>query len=437
MPTRHDPRVLGFYTAFAVVVASMIGTGVFTTLGFQVVAIHDGLALLALWLLGGVIALCGAVSYAELAAALPRSGGEYHFLGRIYHPVLGELAGLVSVVVGFAAPVALAAMAFGQYAGTLLPVPPTHLAIAAIALVSAFHGIDVRAGQGFQVVTTGLKIAVIALFCTAGLLAPTQGDVTFGPPARTLDDIFSPAFAVGLIYVYYAYSGWNAAAYFLGEIHRPERIVPRAMFWGTVLVTLLYLLLNHVFLKAVPLAELAGRVEIGALAANAIFEARGSIVVSAMLSLLLLSTISAMTLAGPRVLTVLGEDVLAARALAKRTRGGAPLRAILVQQGLATVFVLTGSFEAVLSFAGFTLTLFALLTVLGVIILRRREPALPRPYRTWGYPLTPAFFVLVNAVVLVFVLRERPLEATASLAVVAMGLALGLARRRRGNARAG
>jgi APA family basic amino acid/polyamine antiporter len=435
MPAPSDLRVLGFYTAFAVVVANMIGTGVFTTLGFQVAVIQDGVALLGLWLLGGVIALCGALSYAELAAALPRSGGEYHFLGHIYHPVLGELAGLMSVVVGFAAPVALAAMAFGKYAATFLPVSPTLLAIGAIGLVSAFHGLHVRAGQGFQIVSTSVKIAVIALFCAAGLLAPSQGDVTFGPPARTLDDMLRPAFAVALIYVSYAYSGWNAAAYFLGEIRRPERTVPRAMFWGTALVAILYLLLNYVFLRAVPSTQLAGTVEIGALAAEAIFGARGGTLASAMLSVLLLSTISAMTLAGPRVLAVLGEDLKAAGALAKRTRGGAPLRAILLQQGLALIFVLTGSFEGVLSFAGFTLTLFALLTVLGVIILRRRQPALPRPYRTWGYPLTPTFFVLVNTIVLAFVLRERPVEATVSLALVALGLLLGLVRRRRGNAR--
>jgi APA family basic amino acid/polyamine antiporter len=428
LPVDENRKILGFHTAFAVVVANMVGTGVFTALGLQVVAIRDGIALLALWLLGGVIALCGALSYGELAAALPRSGGEYHFLGRIYHPVLGVVAGWVSVTVGFCAPIALAAMALGQYATSFLPVAPGLTATATILLVTVFHAVNVRTGQRFHVITTVFKIALITLFCIAGLTAPTGGDVRYGPPLVTLADICSPAFAVSLIYVSYAFSGWNAATYIAGEISNPQRVVPRALFYGTLLVTVFHVLLNFVFLKTVPMARLSGSIEIGTLSAMHLFGERGAILMSAMLCLLLVSTISAMVLAGPRVLQVIGEDLPQLRALAVRTAGGAPLRAILLQQGLALAFVATGSFEGVLSYAGFTLTLLALLTVLGVMVLRYNAPELPRPYRTWGYPFTPLVFILLNAMILFFVLRERPVAAGAGILTVLTGAALGLAR---------
>ncbi|MGD2074834.1 MAG: amino acid permease [Gammaproteobacteria bacterium] len=430
--TGENRKILGFYTAFTVVVANMVGTGVFTALGLQLGGVHDGLALLSLWLLGGVIALCGALSYGELAAALPRSGGEYHYLGSVYHPVLGIVAGWISVTVGFCAPIALAAMALGQYAATFLPVTPRVTAIVTILLVTAFHAFNVRVGQRFHVTTTVLKIALIVVFCIAGLAAPTQGDVRYGPLAVTIDNILSPAFAVSLIYVAYAFSGWNAAIYIAGEVRTPQRVVPRALVYGTLVVTLFYVLLNFVFLKTVPIENLRNTIEIGSLSARNIFGATGGTLMSVMLCLLLVSTISAMVFAGPRVLQVIGEDLPSLRGLAARTAGGAPLRAIFAQQALALGLVASGSFEGVLSYAGFTLTLIALLTVLGVIILRFNAPDLPRPYRAWGYPVTPALFVLLNAVILYFVLRERPFEAGAGILTLIAGLAIGLARHWRG-----
>lgn len=422
---------MGFSTAFAVVVASMVGAGVFTTLGLQAVAIHDGAALLSLWLLGGVIALCGALCYGELAAALPRSGGEYHFLGRIYHPVLGTVAGWVSVTVGFCAPVALTAMALGRYAADLLPLAPGLTAAGSVVLVSLFHVFNVRTARRFHVITTVFKIVLIGVFLVAGLVAPPAGDVRFGPPGITLGEILSPAFALSLVYVSYAYAGWNAATYVAGEIAAPQRVIPRALFYGTMLVTLFYVLLNLVFLRSVPLAQLSGRIEVGALAAVHLFGEHGAMLMNAMLCVLLISTISAMVLAGPRVLQVIGEDVPALRMLAARTRGGAPRRAIVLQQGLALILVATGSFEAVLTYAGFALSVFSVLTVLGVAVLRYNEPGLPRPYRVPGYPFTPAFFVLVNTLILGVALYARPLAAGGALATVGLGLAIALARHRR------
>ena len=424
-------RPIGYATAVAIVVASMIGTGVFTTLGLQAQALHSGFALLWLWVVGGLIAVAGALSYGELAAALPRSGGEYHFLGHIYHPVLGVVAGWISVTVGFAAPSALAAMALGEYAATFTSLSPQPIAVVTIVVITVFHGISVRLGKHFHLLTTALKLVLILVFCCAGLLVPPVGGTDFSPTMAGWQEVFSPAFAFSLIYVSYAYSGWNTTTYMASEVRRPQQVLPRALLHGTLLVSALYLLLNFVFLRTVPVTELAGRLEIGALSAEVIFGPTGGLLASIMICILLVSTISAMVMAGPRVLQVAGEDLPALRALAVCTQGGAPLRAIVLQQALAIGFVATDSFEGVLSYAGFTLNLIALLTVAGVIVLRFTEPDLPRPFRVPAYPLLPAAFVLVNAVILVFVLQSRPFAGGAGLFTIFAGMALVLVQKRR------
>lgn len=422
---------MGYPTALAIVVASMVGTGVFTTLGLQAVDIQDRFALLCLWFLGGLIALCGALSYGELAAAFPRSGGEYNFLSRVYHPVLGIVAGWISVTVGFSAPTALSAMALGHYAATFTPFPPMHTAVATILIVTVFHVFSVRVGQQFQIVTTLLKVILIVFFCVAGLVATKFDVIIFAPTSLTLEGIINPAFATSLIYVSYAFSGWNAATYVAGEIDNPQRVIPRALLHGCAIVTALYLLLNFVFLSSIPMMDLIGKIEIGALSAANIFGPRGGFIMSVMLCVLLISTISAMILAGPRVVQVIGEDISTLRPLASKTRAGAPQRAILLQQALALAFVATDSFEGVLAYAGFTLNIFALLTVMGVIVLRHTAPDLPRPYRTWGYPFSPLLFIVMTLLTLSFVLQERPAAAMTGIITVLTGLTLGFIHHKR------
>jgi len=423
------PRFINARTALLIVVANMIGTGVFTTLGLQAEGNPDGAALLLLWGLGGLVALCGALCYAELAAALPRSGGEYHFLARIYHPLLGQVAGWVSVTVGFAAPVALAAMAMGRYTATFLPLAPQPTAIGVVLAVGAIHAFDTRWGARFQVGATWLKVGVILVFCLAGLsVEAVPGSLSPWPTADTLDVVFSGSFGVALVYVAYAYSGWNAAAYVVDEVQDPQRAVPFALIGGTLLVTLFYLLLNLVFLRTLDYAALAGTVEVGALSAHRIFGPAGGALLSAILSLLLVSTVSAMVLIGPRVLARLGEDLPALQVLNVRNRRGAPARAIWLQQGLALIMISTGSFEGVLAFAGFTLTIFALLTVFGVARLRRLEPALPRPFRVPLYPLPVVIFCLIGGLSLGLLTIERPLPA--AIAGLSLGTGWWLARRR-------
>lgn len=417
------PRTIGFTAALALVVANMVGTGVFTTLGLQAAVVPDPLALLALWAIGGVVALAGALCYAELAAALPRSGGEYTYLGVIYHPALGIAAGLVSLTVGFAAPIALAAMALGYYTAPLTGLRPAVTATLAVVLVTGMHAFDTRVGQRFHVAATLLKVMLLLAFSAAGLLAPAAVDLPLDPAAG-VQAVFSGGFAVSLVYVAYAYSGWNAAVYVAGEVRDPQRVLPRSLVVGTLLVTGIYLVVNFVFLRTVPPAALAGTIEVGALSARQVFGPHGAVLMNGMLAVLLLSTVSAMVWTGPRVLQAAAADLPPLAWLAARTRGAAPMRAVLAQSGLALGFIATDTFEGVLTYAGFTLSLTAFLTVLGVMVLRRTAPGLARPYRAWGYPATPLVFLLVTGLALANAAEERPFVAAAALATVLGGLAL-------------
>jgi APA family basic amino acid/polyamine antiporter len=418
------PRTLGFAAALATVVANIIGTGVFVTLGLQVQQITDGFALLAIWAIGGLIAMAGALSYGELAAAIRGSGGEYRFLGRIYDAGLGTIAGWVSIAVGFAAPVALAAMAIGRYAGPLIGVPASLLGILVIIAVTGVHLLAPETGGRVQVAVTSLKVLLIVAFILAGLFSGSHSTMSFAPDGDSLSQIASGPFAISLIFVSYAYSGFNAAAYFQGEVKNAERTVPTALVLGTLLVTLLYVALNWIFLRTTPIADLSGQLEVGAVVAERIFGAEGGRLMSGLIALLLVSTVSAMTLAGPRVIEVMAEDIPPLRPLAERTATGAPSRAVLLQGALALAFVLTDSFEGVLTYAGFTLTLFALLAVVGVVVLRRREPDLPRPWRTWAYPWTPLFFAAFSLWTVIVVIRDRPMEAVGGAVTLGVGALL-------------
>ena len=414
-------------TAAAVIIANMIGTGVFTSLGFQLLDIQTGFPLLMLWVLGGIAALCGAASYAELGAALPRSGGEYNFLGRVYHPVAGFISGWISAVIGFAAPVAASAIVFAKYFTAALPGnygPWTQkgLAIAVVLLATTIHGRN-RLGSGrFQTLFTALKIGLIILFCMAGLFVTKDvTDMNFAPQAGDWSTMTSGAFAVALIYVSYGYAGWNAATYISGEMEHPQRDLPRVLLIGTSIVMALYVALNFIFLRVAPVEAMLGKEEVGYIAAGYIFGESGARAVGFMLSLLLVSTVSAMVLAGPRALQAVGEDFRALSFLGKTNADGVPRNAIYFQSAITLAFIITSSFEFIVVFAGAVLALNSLLAVLGVFILRVKEPDLARPYKTWGYPLTPLIYIALTAFTLVFVIKTNPTKALFALVIISVG----------------
>lgn len=415
-------------TVTAIVIANMIGTGVFTSLGFQLLDIRSGFVLLLLWAVGGLVALCGAMTYAELGAALPRSGGEYNFLSRIFHPVAGFVSGWVSATIGFAAPTALAAMTFSAYATHSWANEPDAwvekaIAIGLVIILTFVHTSSRRNSGGLQSFFTVMKIAAIVVFCVLALMfVDLPQPVAFLPTAGDTALITSAAFAVALIYVSYAYSGWNAATYLSSELEDPQRNLPRILFIGTALVTLLYIALNYVFLRVAPMDAMSGQLEVGFIAAEFAFGERGGQFAGLALATLLISTVSAMTLAGPRVLQVIGEDFAPLRRLATTNADGLPYVAITTQSVLTIVFILTGSFESILVFAGFTLALNSFVTVAGIFWLRYSQPDLPRPYRTFAYPVTPIIYLLLMGWTLAFVLISRPTEAWFGVALIASGV---------------
>lgn len=422
--------------ALAVVVANMIGTGVFTSLGYQLADIDSGFAILALWAIGGVTALCGALSYAEMGAAVPRSGGEYHFLSFVYHPGAGFISGWVSATVGFAAPVALVAMTFGAYLQAVFPgFPQTIAACVLIAALALGHMRSHEASSRVQWVFTLIKLVLILVFCIATFALVPQGQpIRFAPAASDLAVMGSAGFAVALIYVNYAYTGWNAATYITGELEDPQRSLPRVLAVGTGVVMVIYVLLNAAFLYAAPAAEMVGKIEIGYIAGQYVFGPQGAKIMAVALALLLISSVSAMTLAGPRVLQVIGQDHQIMSVLAKLNGNGIPAIAIALQSIIAIAFVITATFQSILVFTGFVLGLNTLFAVFGVILLRWRQPDLPRPFRVPLYPLPPIIYCSVMLWTLVHILRERPIEGWLGLGIVlvgavAYGLSVVLSRR--------
>lgn len=415
-------RHFGFAGATSVLVANMVGTGVFTSLGFQALDLHTGGALLSLWIVGGVVALCGAIAYAELGALLPRSGGEYVYLGQAWHPVAGFLGGWVSMTVGFAAPIALSSMAFGRYLSAIVPVSPRAASLAILAFVVAVHLAGLQAAKRFQVAITATQLCLVAAFIVAGVAYATPVPLEMGiADGGAVQEVLSAPYAVSLVYVSFAFTGWNAAGYIAGEIVEPERTIPRAVVASTLLVTVLYLLLNFAFLRTVPLAEVAGKVEVGALSARAMFGAWGGQAMSGIIAAVLLASISSMVIGSSRVTQAVAESLPQWRVLGTRGADGVPRNAIIAQGALILVLLLTNSFEAVMLYAGFTLNLMSLLTVLGMMRLRRTAAVMPRPYHAWGYPITPLVYVALSVWTLGTLLLQRPGASLAGLGTVVTG----------------
>src|SRR5882762_8053652 len=419
--TPAPARRVGFVTACSIVIANIIGTGIFTSLGFQLNDIQSGFALLMLWIIGGVAALCGALCYGELAAAMPRSGGEYHFLSKIYHPALGFMAGFVSATVGFAAPVALAAMAFGQYFnGVFGAGSPVVLSFVVVWIVTIFHVGNLRVASAFQNVSTLLKLLLIG----AGFFVPSKQPIIFLPAPGDKAAILSGAFAVALVYVMYSYSGWNASAYISSEIKRPEKNVPRSLLASTGMVIVIYVLLNAIFLATTPAEELKGQIEVALIAGKHIFGENGGRFAGAIICLGLVAAISSMTWIGPRVTMSMGEDHWFLRWLGGKNRHGIPANAIFLQLLFVNLLLLTQSFQNVVRYTQFSLLLCSLLAVLGVIVLRFTRPEITRPYRVWLYPIPPVVFSIITIWMMFYLLRSHTAESLAGLATALSGLLL-------------
>ena len=395
-------------TASAFVIANMIGTGVFTSLGFQLLTTANPISIALIWLIGGFVALCGAIVYSELGAAMPRSGGEYHYLSQIYHPAVGFLSGWSSLIVGFSAPIALSCMALSSYVCNIWPViPPKLFAMIMLTVITLLHAFSMKVGVNIQNVLTVVKVLVIVVFILAGLYVSADGVAAGNFQAIgdfSLGDMFTSGFAVSLIWVYYAYSGWNAAAYIANDIKEPRKNIPLALMGSTLFTILLYLGLNMIFLRTTPIREMSGQIEIGLISARHIFGAEGGEVMGLLIAVMLVSSISSMIFVGPRVATTMGEDHRILRFLTHKNGSGCPDAAIWAQWLLSGVMVLTGAFREITQYTSVVLSLCALLTVMGVIRHRRKFPNAERPYRTLLYPLPAILFGIIISWSIIYML---------------------------------
>lgn len=408
--SRSTPPPLGLCSATALVIASMIGTGLFTTSGFLLTDLKTPSNVLWVWAGGGVLAILGALCYGALARVLPESGGEYLFLSRTVHPSAGYVAGWISFLVGFSAPVAFAAEAFGQYSKVWWPSCPARVSGSLLLiLVSLVHGAHVQRGAWVQNLAVLLKLMLLAGFVVLAFsrLRVSRSTPTVAPGLST--------WAVALMWVSFSYSGWNAAVYLAGEVRAPERNLPRALLAGTVLVALCYLLVNAAFVFSAPTRELAGKPDIGRVAAEALGGVAWGQAISSLVALVLVSSISAQVMAGPRVYAKMAADGYLPRWLIMRVQP--PRTAIALQGAAALAMLWTASFEWFLTYIGFTLGLSTAAAVLGLMKLRRRRgPSVVVP----GWPVVPLVFLLSMIGITVLSVFNQPTATAMGLGTVVL-----------------
>ena len=420
-PYRH----LDASTATSLVIASMIGTGVFTSLGYQLVDIRSLFVIIMLWVIGGIISLFGALSYCELASAFPKSGGEYYLLSKIIHPSIGFVAGLVSATVGFSAPAVLAAIAFANYFKPLFPsIDTTITATIVILLLNILHAKGLRIGKIFQEWTTIFKILLILLFIMIAFLSPNHQEISILPTSYDFRLIISPEFAVNLVWVSYAYAGWNSSIYIVGEIVHPGKNIFRSIFIGTITVMMLYIFLNYVFLLITPMNDLIGKVEVGYFSAAYLFGDDLAELVSFFIGLLLISTVSSYVYIGPRIIQAIGNDYDRLQVFSKTDKNGLPLNAFYLQLFISLVFISTSTFKQVLLYTGITLIITTTVTVCSLFYLKYKNPDIKRPYVTWGFPWTSLIFVLLNSWVLFYTFKLQTFESFVGLGLIIFSFGL-------------
>ena len=444
---------IGLRSATALVIANIIGAGIFTTTGFQAADLGHPGYIFALWIVGGVLAVCGALCFAELGAAMPHAGAEYVYLRETYGRFFGFMSAFISLTAGFSAPIAAVSKSFVRYASHFFPSLTDDvlwfgflsrndlIAVAIVWLLVAIHISGAKGGILFNDVLTLFKVCgILAIILCAAAFG--KGDVAnltavserFYGLSRM--DTFT-AMGTSLIFVSFCYSGWNAAAYVAGEMNNAQRDLPRALLLGTGIVLLLYLGLNAVYFYGAGVDGIAGEVEVGLIAARHLFGDTGVTLVTLVLCVSIFASASAMTIAGPRVYYAFGRDFPPLRALAAVSpRTGAPTFALVLQGIVISIIVFSGRIDQIIQYAGFTLSLFASFAVSCVIVLRIRKPDMERPFKAWGYPVTPLLFLSISIWTMFWAFRGRPLESSLSLATVAMaGAAFFLVTRKESAAR--
>jgi APA family basic amino acid/polyamine antiporter len=408
---------ISWKTAAGLVIANMIGTGVFTSLGFQLAEIQNTWSILLLWIIGGAMALIGAFVYAELGTHFRKTGGDYIFLSESIHPSVGYLYAWVSLTVGFSAPIAIAAMAMNGYLGPLVgnSIYPGLFFLLAVPIAHIF---SVSRSAKFQDTLTLIKIAFVFVLIFLGFAFASTLETTSLDFSNTWQkEVIMPGFAVSLIYVFYAYTGWNSAAYIIEEVDQPEKNLPKALIWATFSVMVVYVLLQLVFLKHASIAQLSGKVEVADIAFGNLFGPTGAIWVSVFIGVQLIATISGYAWIGPRVTYAMAKDFKLWKPLSKVNSNGIPVRAIILNTGISLILFLSGSFEQIMLYAGFVLQLMGTITVYSSLKIKR-QLGFKSPLKPW----IQYIYITFSTGVMVYLFWDRPWESIAGLGIVGLGL---------------
>ena len=429
---RHQ---IGLFSASNIVIANMIGAGIFTTSGLLMSGLGNPWLLLGLWIVGGIIALCGALSYAELGAAMPQAGGEYIFLSRLYSPLFGFLSGWVSFVAGFSAPIAASAIGFSEYLFRAFPELATAnnsgfflgqhldkiLAIAVILVFTLIHLRGLKFGSKIQDYLTIGKVALVAVLIIVGLFWG-KGNMAHFSEGVPFNFNFSTLKTAGLslMWIMFAYSGWNASTYIGSEIRNPARNIPRSLLYGTGIVMLMYVLLNLVFVYATTPDEMKGVISIGGLTVKNLFGSSMEFAFSLMIAFALFSSLSAFIIIGPRVYYSMAQDGYFFKFAAKiHPKYQVPSAAIIVQAVLSVIMVLSGTFDQILTYMGFSLGIFPILAVAGVFKLRASSR---NGQMTKGFPVHLIIYLFFGLTILLLSYLERPVESSIALATALAGI---------------
>jgi APA family basic amino acid/polyamine antiporter len=404
-------------TATSIVVANMIGTGVFTSLGFQLRELTNYTTILTLWILGGILAISGALSYAELGTHIKKSGGEFSFLSELFHPFVGYMAGWISITVGFAAPVALSAIAVVEYF-PYWNAHPTVFSVVLVAFITLVHSFNNTSSSIFQNLSTLLKAAIILLLIIIGLIKTPESSNLLTQVNYT-SEVFSIGFAIALVYVSYSYSGWNAAVYITEEIKSPRKSLPIALIGGTLIVTVVYVLLQFVFLKHVPRAELVNQVDIGAIATQKMLGLTTGKIFSLAISLLLISGISAMIWVGSRVVATMAKQ-FSLWSFFRAKENAVPLKSLWFQFGITVFLLVSGTFEQILMYCGFLLTFSSMLSVIGLIKIRRAGGN-ANAFKSPLFPWFQVIYITFSGYMMVFIVLDKPFEALLGLCNLFIG----------------
>jgi APA family basic amino acid/polyamine antiporter len=436
-------RQLGFFSATALVVSNMVGTGIFATTGFMAGDLGSAPLILACWAAGALFAFAGAQSYSELGINFPSSGGEYVYLTRAFGPEWGFMTGCVSFFAGFSAPIAATALAFSGYLAYFFPSltpsntpvvigsgafslaigPGQLVASALIVALTLLNCFGLSRTAKVQNALTTTKICMILVFVVAGFAAGSGSWSHFSEHAIRTSKLALPSqFFISLLWVMFGYSGWNAATYIAEEVRRPERTLPMAIFTGTVLVTALYMGLNAIYIYAVPLEQMKGVIAVGSLAASNLFGGGIAGAFSALMALAIVSTVNAEVTVGPRVYYAMARNRAFFRSAAVvHPRWHTPVFAI-VSQGLCAMIMTLTPFRELILYIGMSLTLFTVLSVSSLIVFRRRQPGWQRlRIVDFCYPLIPASYILVGVSMMVFGVVSKPAASLTAFATVGVG----------------